>query len=173
MTVHSAGNSGYSGCETVNEPAAIYAESFTVGSVDSNDIISNFSSRGPVSADGSNRFKPQVSAPGSGIRSSLPNGSYGYKSGTSMAAPHVTGLVALLISAQPHLTGQVNALETLIEKSAQPLFTSEDCGGDTSTSHPNHTYGWGRIDAWAALQKLPLDIKFFPIILKDQVSAGK
>jgi uncharacterized repeat protein (TIGR01451 family) len=151
MTVHSAGNYG-SACSTVSEPATIYEESFSVGSTTSSDTISSFSSRGPVTVDGSNRFKPQVSAPGSGIRSTTNNDGFGYMSGTSMAAPHVAGLAALLISAQPALAGQVDSLENLIEQSALPLYTTEGCGGDTPTSHPNHTYGWGRVDAWAAYQ---------------------
>ena len=159
LTAHSAGNDGRGdsnlSCETITEPAAIYAESFTVGSTTSTDNISSFSSRGPVTVDGSNRFKPQVTAPGSGIWSTIPNSSYGYKSGTSMAAPHVAGLTALLISAHPALAGQVDVLETLIERSALPLFTEQSCGGDTPSSHPNHTYGWGRIDAWAAYQNYP------------------
>jgi uncharacterized repeat protein (TIGR01451 family) len=158
LTAHSAGNEGNKypdNCGTVNQPATIYAESFSVGSTTSIDTISNFSSRGPVTVDGSNRFKPQVTAPGSDIYSTTTGGDYGTKSGTSMAAPHVAGLAALLISAQPTLSGQVDELETLIETSALPLYTTDGCGGDTSTSHPNHTYGWGRIDAWAAYQALP------------------
>ena len=154
LTAHSAGNSGPN-CGTVDEPATIYAESFSVGSTTSTDDISSFSSRGPVTVDGSNRFKPQVTAPGSNIRSTIPGGGYGIKYGTSMAAPHVAGLTALLISAQPGLAGQVDELETLIEGSAVPLYTTETCGGDTPTSHPNHTYGWGRIDALAAYQDVP------------------
>jgi uncharacterized repeat protein (TIGR01451 family) len=154
LTAHSAGNDG-PGCGTINEPATIYSESFSVGSTTNSDVISSFSSRGPVTVDGSDRFKPQVSAPGSFIRSSIPGDDYGIKSGTSMAAPHVAGLTALMISAQPVLSGQVDELENLIQKSAVPLFTSDGCGGDTSGSHPNHTYGWGLIDAWNAYQELP------------------
>lgn len=154
VTVHSAGNSG-SACSTVSEPAAIYAESFTVGATDNEDAIASFSSRGPVTTDGSGRMKPNVSAPGVNIRSSTfgSDTSYGYKQGTSMAAPHVAGLVALLISANPNLRGDVDTLESIIEWSAVRKTTSQACGGDTSTAAPNNVYGWGRIDARAAYER--------------------
>ncbi len=71
VTAHSAGNSG-SSCSSVSDPAAIYDESFTVGATDSSDNIAGFSSRGPVTVDGSNRPKPDVSAPGDNVRSSVP-----------------------------------------------------------------------------------------------------
>ncbi len=151
VTVHSAGNSGPQ-CGSVNTPAAIYAESFTVGASDSGDVIASFSSRGPVTVDGSNRLKPNVSAPGVGVRSSIPGGGYTSYNGTSMAAPHVTGLVALLLSAHPEWSGDVEAIEGLIQRSAVPLYTTDGCGGDTLSSRPNHTYGWGRVDALRALQ---------------------
>lgn len=149
VTVHAAGNSG-PGCSTVNTPAAIYDASFSVGATTSTDVIATFSSRGPVTVDGSGRLKPDVSAPGSGIRSTIRNGDYGLASGTSMAAPHVAGLVALLISAQPELAGHVDAIENVIQQAAIPLTTAGGCGGDTSSSVPNHTYGYGRIDAFNA-----------------------
>ncbi len=157
LTVHSAGNSG-SSCSSVNEPATIYAESFSVGAVNSIDSIASFSSRGPVSVDGSSRLKPQVVAPGISIRSATQGGeSYGTMSGTSMAAPHVAGLAALLISAQPSLRGDVAALESLIQSSAVPLQTSETCGG-TDGQIPNNVYGWGRIDALEAVRQAPHDL---------------
>jgi subtilisin family serine protease len=61
-------------------------------------------------------MKPDVSAPGSWINSSVPGGWYGGMSGTSMAAPHVAGLAALIISAQPALRGRVDDLEALITR---------------------------------------------------------
>lgn len=148
-----ASNSGPS-CSTITEPPALYGASFTVGATDSGDSIASFSSRGPVLVDGSNRLKPDISAPGVSVRSSVPSG-YGSMSGTSMATPHVAGLVGLLISAQPALRGQVDEIETLIERTAVQRTTNQGCGGDSITDIPNNTYGWGRIDALAAIHNIP------------------
>ena len=153
VTVHSAGNAGPN-CSTIVDPAAIYAESFTVGATSSVDAIASFSSRGPVAVDGSGRRKPDIVAPGVSIRSSVRGGGYaGGWSGTSMAGPHVAGLVALLISANPALRGDVEAIEEIIRQSALRLTTNEGCGGDTTSTMPNNTFGWGRIDALAAHQR--------------------
>ncbi len=157
VTVHSAGNEGSGGCNTVQNPAATYQASFTVGATDINDQIGSFSSRGPSTYD--DGLKPDIVAPGTlsypsfGIRSTVPNGGYGYKSGTSMAAPHVAGLVALLISANPSLAGDVDAIEAILRDTAVPLTSSQGCGGDGPTDVPNHVYGYGRIDALAPIMK--------------------
>jgi serine protease AprX len=150
VSAHSAGNSG-PGCSSVSTPAAIYEESFTVGATDSSDQIADFSSRGPVTVDGSHRLKPDISAPGVNIRSSVPgNGYQGGWSGTSMAGPHVAGLVALLISAQPALRGQVDRIESTIEQNAFHISWV----GCSSEGVPNNAYGWGRIDALAAVDSI-------------------
>ncbi|HSM14430.1 MAG TPA: S8 family serine peptidase, partial [Thermoanaerobaculia bacterium] len=148
----SAGNSGSLGCESINTPAAIYDASFTVGATGfQTDAMAGYSSRGPVTVDGSNRMKPDVSAPGSSVRSSVPGGGYSSSSGTSMAGPHVAGLVALLLSAKPALAGDVDAIEQVIRDSAfQPSFGGA-CGVGPGV-FPNNTYGAGRIDALAAVQ---------------------
>jgi serine protease AprX len=163
LTAHSAGNSG-SACSTIDTPAAIYDASFTVGSTDSTDTIAGSSSRGPVTIDGSSNPKPDVSAPGVGVRSAVPGTGYGLKSGTSMAAPHVAGLVALLVSARPWLKGQVGEIESIIELSAVPLTTTQNCTIPGSQV-PNNTYGWGRIDAWAAYQMLFMTKVYFPLLV--------
>ena len=147
--VVSAGNSGPS-CSSVTDPPAIYAASFSVGATDSSDNIASFSSRGPVTADGSGRLKPDISAPGVSVRSSVPTNSYELLSGTSMAGPHVVGVVALVLSARPDLAGNPDEIEPLLTASALPRTASETCGGVPGSQIPNNTYGWGRIDALAA-----------------------
>ena len=153
VVVVSAGNSG-SGCSSVSDPPAIYQASFSVGATSNTptDTIASFSSRGPVTIDGSNRLKPNVSAPGVGVRSSVPGGGYSIFSGTSMAGPHVVGVVALLLSAQPSLTGYVSAVESRLQSSAVPRTTTQTCGGIPGSAIPNNTYGYGRVDAYDAVR---------------------
>ncbi|MCB0578877.1 MAG: S8 family serine peptidase [Phaeodactylibacter sp.] len=150
VVVVSAGNSG-SNCATVNTPAAMYENSFSVGATQQNDTIAGFSSRGPVIADGSGRLKPNVAAPGVSVRSAVLNGGFANFSGTSMAGPHVAGLVALLISAKPELAGQVEEIESIIEQTALPLFSGQDCAEFSGQQIPNAVYGFGRADALAAV----------------------
>jgi serine protease AprX len=150
LTAHSAGNSG-SACYTVDTPAAIYDESYTVGATDSGDNIASFSSRGTVTVDGSHRLKPDISAPGVSIRSTARGGGYTSMSGTSMAGPHVAGLVGLLISANPILAGNVDMIEEIINASALPRTSAQTCDGIPGTDIPNPIYGWGRIDALEAV----------------------
>jgi serine protease AprX len=150
----SAGNEG-SRCSTTAFPPGIYPESFTVGATNiATDEIASFSSRGPVLVlDPLNPHrKPDVTAPGVDVRSALKGGVYGELNGTSMASPHVAGLVALLISANPALAGQVDRLESIIERTAVPLTSTQGCGGDGPNQVPNNVYGWGRIDALAAVE---------------------
>ena len=150
VPVISAGNSG-SSCSSINAPPATHAPGFAVGATQSTDTIAGFSSRGPVTVDGSNRLKPDISAPGVSVYSSVLNGGYANYSGTSMAGPHVAGVVALMISANPKLAGQVDTIESIIKRTARPMTTTQNCGNVLGTTIPNNTYGYGRIDALSAV----------------------
>jgi len=145
----SAGNEGPD-CSTVMNPAGIYEASFSVGAFAQGGAIAGFSSRGPVTIDGSGRIKPDISAPGVSVYSTLPNSDYGTSSGTSMASPHVAGAVALLWSAVPSLKGEIDLTEAILEHSATPVITST-CMGPGYTSLPSAVYGHGRLNALAAV----------------------
>ncbi len=148
MTVVSAGNAG-PGCSSVVDPPAIHDAVYSIGALETGtDGIASFSSRGAVKVDGSDRRKPDLSAPGTNIRSSVPGGGYSSAfSGTSMAAPHVAGAVALLWSAVPALRGQVSLTEDILNESAAHINSSA-CG---SAGSPNNTFGYGRLDVKAAV----------------------
>lgn len=169
VVVVSAGNSG-SSCGSVSDPPAIYEASFAVGATDSSDGIASFSSRGAVTVDGSGRLKPDVSAPGVGIRSSVPGGGYASFSGTSMAGPHVAGHVALLLSARPQWKGQVGLVEDRIALSAVPRTSAQTCGGIPGSEIPNNTFGWGRIDVLASVSITDVGIEI--VDSPDPVSVG-
>jgi serine protease AprX len=151
VVVASAGNSG-SSCGSVSSPPAIFEGTFSVGATAINDTIVGFSSRGPVTVDSSFRIKPNVSAPGLNVVSARPGGQYGSSLGTSMASPHVAGTVALMISANPILDGEVELIEDIIEQTAVPKTTDQQCGEVPGSEVPNNTYGYGRIDALAAVE---------------------
>lgn len=163
----SAGNSGRLGCATIDAPPALEEAVITVGATGfMNDTIANFSSRGPVAVDSSNRRKPDLVAPGVSVRSSHLNNGYVLLQGTSMAAPHVAGAVNLLWSAFPELRRDVDYTQFILEKSAVQLTSSEGCGGDLDDSVPNHVYGYGRLDVQAAYRHLtgPWWDYYFPFL---------
>jgi len=177
MMVVSAGNEGPA-CETVIDPPAPYAAVLSVGATDAAGEITFFSSRGPVLDPGANEplLKPEIVAPGDEIRSSVPGGGYAIAGGTSMAGPHVTGLVALLWSARPDLIGDIEATEEIIRRSATPVpvstacspprrppasgflaqiaaaFDTQVCACGEVTGTPNNVYGWGEVNALRAVE---------------------
>ena len=150
MMVVGAGNDGPN-CSTVQYPPAIYAASYAVGALNTGtDVIAFFSSRGPVTIDGSGRIKPDITAPGTNVRSAVNtcdscyNGTF---SGTSMATPHISGAMALLWSAIPSLKNQITASRTAMNNAAH-FISSTQCG---DAGPPNNVYGSGRVDILAAV----------------------
>lgn len=153
LVVSSAGNSGPT-CGSVNQPIAIYDAAFATGGTNINDELWSGSSRGPVTVDGSNRLKPNISAPGQNVRSSLKGGGYGLLTGTSMASPHVAGSVALLWNAWPDLQRDITTTKTLLQNTADPDITvpgDQVCGGTGADTIPNNLFGYGLVDAYAAV----------------------
>lgn len=153
FVVASAGNDG-PGCSSINSPLALYDDVFSVAAVNRNEQLADFSSRGPVIADGSGRIKPDIAAPGVNVYSSLPGGTYGENSGTSMAGPHVAGVVALLWSANPKLIGKIETTEQILRETAQRVNVATEqivCGDPNAT--PNDFVGYGIVDAYAAVQR--------------------
>jgi subtilisin family serine protease len=150
FVVVSTGNDGPN-CSTVNAPLSLYDSVFSVGAIDQSGNMAPFSSRGPVTADGSGRMKPDIAAPGVDILSSLPGGTYGSNSGTSMAGPHVVGAVALLWSADPSLIGDIDRTEQLLIQAADPYVGRSDVGCFAGTI-PNAAYGYGVLDVYEAVK---------------------
>lgn len=123
---------------------ASYPQSFAVGNTTNTDALASSSLRGPSPYDGV--LKPEVSAPGTGIRSSMPGGGYGGMSGTSMATPAVAGVVALLRGVNNNLS--VEDLEEIIMSTARERTDAE------YPDSPNNGYGYGIVDAFAAVTSI-------------------
>ncbi|MGI5213100.1 S8 family serine peptidase [Plantactinospora sp. CA-290183] len=144
--VAAAGNTGPY-CGSIDDPPAPYAEVFTVGAVDRDRRVTTFSSRGPAAGGAA---KPDVVAPGADVLSAVPGGGYRATAGTSMAAPHVAGVVALMWSANPALIGDVSTTSRILRETATPAEASRDpddtCGSDA------HVTGAGLVDAYAAVR---------------------
>jgi subtilisin family serine protease len=164
--VFSAGNNG-PGASTITKPKNINTDEanvFCVANINGASYLSgnlnpiaSSSSRGPslCGGTGSLLFKPEVSAPGTSVRSAVPGGGYGLKSGTSMASPHVAGAITLLREAFPTLTGW--------EIKMALYNTAIDLG----TAGEDNTYGKGLIDIFAAYNVLlPVELSAFTAVQK-------
>ncbi len=150
--IFSGGNSGPDNT-TVNSPQRINTSevnTFSVGSINGNVAfphpISTFSTLGPTqcAGTGSLAIHPEVVAPGQNVRSAWGTDEYNSISGTSMAAPHVSGAVLLLKEAFPDLSG---------EDLLWALYNTAIDLGDTGE---DNTFGKGIIDVYAAYQELAM-----------------
>jgi serine protease AprX len=143
LPIFAAGNGGpYSNTSFSpgNNPSA-----FAVGAINNNSQLYAYSSRGPTTCGGSTGPFPELVAPGVNIRTTGLYGGYSTASGTSLAAPHVAGGLALLLSAYPNLpaTVQQNAL----------LNSAMDLG----VAGPDDAYGYGRLDIAAAFNWISIN----------------
>jgi subtilisin family serine protease len=132
VPVFAAGNSG-PGSGTVGTPGGC-PQALAVGATDSNDRAPSFSSRGPAKWKTGSLVKPDIAAPGVSVRSSKPGGGYQSMSGTSMATPHISGVMAILLQVNPNLTVDA-AIKTLLSGATDLGATGKDM-----------VYGWGRAD---------------------------
>lgn len=160
------GNEGDGGqCYSTVRIPAICDEAFSIGNTTQDDTLYKTSSIGPVFNDGPERIKPDMVAPGTGIRSANNNSGYGRGTGTSLSSPHVVGAMALLISAVPSLSGEVAEIETILKESATPLCDEQPCGNLSPQDVPNNEYGYGLVNALKAvemaLEALPLRLLKF------------
>ncbi len=140
LPVFAAGNGGpyaNTSYSPANNPSA-----FAVGAINNNSSIYGLSSRGPTTCGGSSGVFPELVAPGVNILTTDLAGFYTTASGTSLAAPHVAGGLALLLSAQPDLS--VSQQEDALRLSAF----------DLGAAGPDDIYGYGRINLLAAYQQL-------------------
>ena len=144
----SAGNSG-SSCGTIGSPSD-YQESFATANHKNDRTINTLSSRGPSAYGHEPYTKPNLSAPGTNICSSVPTNGWncGY-SGTSMASPHSAGAVALLWSCNPYLIGNIDQTFQILQNSADAPLDAGNCGAPPD-GQGNYTYGYGYLNVLAA-----------------------
>ncbi|MBN2172196.1 MAG: S8 family serine peptidase, partial [Candidatus Krumholzibacteriota bacterium] len=151
VTVWSAGNQGPDSATTSSpaDRAATLTNCFCVGAVDATSYewpypVADFSSRGPTTCEvpPGHEIKPELVAPGVAVYSSLPDGAYGDNDGTSMAGPHVAGVVALMRQADPNL--DVDTIKAILMATAR----------DEGDAGEDNTFGHGFVDAYAAVSQV-------------------
>ncbi len=159
IPVFSAGNEG-SDCDTLGSPGS-YDNVIGMGGTDNADNNYTFSSRGPGSGTGVFPVqKPDLAAPAEGVPSSTAgsDSSYAQYSGTSMAAPHMAGLVALMRSVDPNITFEKIwdiATSTTVTDTLN-IKNGTWCGA--GPDFPNYVFGYGRIDAFAAMSEVAAEM---------------
>lgn len=148
IPIFGIGNDGDYGCDTARSPGDL-PNVISVGAVESSGSLATFSSKGPNYG-----IKPEVSAPGVSITSAWGPTDLSYRtaSGTSAAAPHVAGIVALMLSANPALTyEQVRSKLLATTDTADLVSTGDVCGKVADTVFPNNHFGYGRVNAQRAV----------------------
>jgi hypothetical protein len=167
VIVFAAGNEGSGGLRRPADRATDDYRTLAVAAVNGNIggwPIAGFSSRGPTfcTPGGQAAIKPEIASPGVDVRSCSPGGGYYYSDGTSMAAPHICGVVALMRQANPELP---------VEELKQIIY---DTGFDLGTPGNDNDYGWGMVDAYEAVQQALLTVNLdftYPDGLPDVIDS--
>ncbi len=148
--VAAAGNEGPA-CNSLQTPPGNYANTIlSVGAMDPAGDVANFSNRGPETHSPDGARGPDILAPGVEVLSAWPDGGWNSIEGTSMAAPHVAGVVALMWSANPALRGNVAATERILLETASPYHGAPTACGDGQT--PDPATGYGVVNAYEAVK---------------------
>jgi len=150
--VAAAGNEGPA-CNSEQTPPGNYSNTIlTVGAMDPQGNLALFSSRGPETLSPDGARGPDLIAPGVDVLGAWPGGTWKRVEGTSMAAPHVAGVVALMWSANPALRGEVEATERILLESVQDYRGTHDTCGDPN-QRPEPSFGYGIVDAYEAVKR--------------------
>lgn len=147
--VAAAGNEGPA-CDSLGTPPGNYGNVLSVGALARSGDLAEFSNRGPRTGSPDSASGPDLLAPGVDILSLWPGGGWAVQSGTSMAAPHVAGVVALMWSANPKLRGDIDATERILQQTSAPYTGRPDGCGDEG-EFPDSGAGYGLLDAYAAV----------------------
>lgn len=167
VVIFSAGNNGTA--SSLGSPATVAIDSvthFAIGAVDAtNDTIppyqiASFSSRGPSSCAPDTAIKPEVSAPGVDVYSSMPGNSYSLMDGTSMAGPHVAGIIALMREANPNI--DVREIKSILMRTAI----------DYAPAGHDNTFGAGFVDAYEAVLAVTANRGLIQGIVTSQQTGG-
>ncbi len=175
VVVVAAGNDGTQGLPSPASADKVitvgaYGDQGTIGRND--DTVQGFSNRGPRDSDGDmdqlDELKPDVSAPGVDIRAPNHNSLFEYvdKTGTSMSCPHISGLAALMLEANPDLTPV--QIKSIMKDTAEQVYSSSKPSLD---SKYNTRSGWGQVDAYGAVKRA-LDLLSLDISAPGEVSSG-
>ncbi len=168
--VATGNDDGSQGDGKIATPGAIF-ESFSIGASNSDDNIAGFSYGKIIDDDRDDTpdeyIKPDFSAPGVSVLSSVPGGLM-YKHGTSMATPHVSGAIALIMQADPEINS-----DQIYELLRDNVAYYEDAGSSLDNGEDKNTrYGYGIIDVYGAISNL--NINYLEIVSQPQnVTAGE
>jgi subtilisin family serine protease len=156
VPVFAAGNGGPS--PSTSYSPANNPEALSVGAIDNSGVLDSTSSRGPGACDGG--VYPGLVAPGDDITTSDLFGGYVSESGTSLAAPHVAGALALLLSAFPNASAD------------QQLAALENSSLNLGAARPDNNFGYGRVDTLGAFYRLASTPDFTLTVSPSPASAS-